>query len=429
MTMNSSDYATSHFVHNPLDRIIGKPKYETLKIIKDQLKTNAQSVGNATTHGYLGLLLTPNEYARISAIPFARPTDPGPLNIPPFTAAHEYLILNSAHEDANRRFKECQAVEKALLKQLINAFDPEYVKPFRNALTNAINTPLPDILAHLFRTYGRITSTQLKKEETKLATFVWNPNDSPDLLYNAIEELRDFAIAANLPKTPEQIVSYGLDAIVTTGAYEKGLLDWYTKPENEQTWFNFKVHFTNAQDELRRVRGETMENTAFQQANLAMQQEVRRDFESMRDEVVNSINLMAETIETRNETTPPPPATTSTAPSVNNTTNTNNMNLQELLQAFTSLTSTVTALESRLAQNQPPTNITRGPGGPNRRQRNGGYRKIMDHYCWTHGACNHRSRDCRQPREGHKVDATFDNKMNGSTYFCRQAEEQRNNNN
>lgn len=40
-----------------------------------------------------------------------------------------------------------------------------------------------------------------------------------------------------------------------------------------------------------------MQNTPFQQANLALQEEVRRDFESIRDDVVQSINVMANTIE------------------------------------------------------------------------------------------------------------------------------------
>ena len=432
MSSNNRDYSNTHFVHSPLDCIRGKPKYESLKIVKDQLKTNAQTVGNETTFGYLGLVLTQNEFARISNVPFTKPINPGTLNIPPFTAAHEYLIINSTHEDKIRKYKECQTVEKALLKQLVQSFDPEYMKPFRNALTNAINTPLPDILAHLFRTYGRVTSEQLKREDDKMTTFVWNPNDSPDILYNSIEELRDFAIAAKLPKTPEQIVNYGLDAILKTGAYERALMDWYARPEAERTWFNFKLHFTDAQDQLRRVRGDTMNNTAFQQANLAMQQEVRKDFEAMRDEVVHSINLMAESIET-----PPTPQQIPTPPviipqaTVNNTTNSTTMSHQELLAAFTTLTATVSALESRLANTQqPPSTTNRRNGGGNGRIRNtnGGYRSNINLYCWTHGACNHGSKDCKNPRDGHKAEATFENRMNGSSYFCRRSEDQRNNN-
>ena len=45
----------------------------------------------------------------------------------------------------------------------------------------------------------------------------------------------------------------------------------------------------------------------------------------------------------------------------------------------------------------------------------------MDCYCWTHGAGNHASKDCRNKKEGHKDNATFDNRMNGSKSYCKLA--------
>ena len=36
-------------------------------------------------------------------------------------------------------------------------------------------------------------------------------------------------------------------------------------------------------------------------------------------------------------------------------------------------------------------------------------------YCHTHGACNHHSRDCRSKADGHNDDATFNNRLSGST--------------
>ena len=39
-------------------------------------------------------------------------------------------------------------------------------------------------------------------------------------------------------------------------------------------------------------------------------------------------------------------------------------------------------------------------------------------YCWTLGRCNHKSKDCKNKKEGHQDDATFINKKNGSTKGC-----------
>ena len=46
-------------------------------------------------------------------------------------------------------------------------------------------------------------------------------------------------------------------------------------------------------------------------------------------------------------------------------------------------------------------------------------RNHVDHYCWTHGVCGHDSKDCRNKKPGHQDSATFDNKLGGSTFFCK----------
>ena len=42
-------------------------------------------------------------------------------------------------------------------------------------------------------------------------------------------------------------------------------------------------------------------------------------------------------------------------------------------------------------------------------------------YCWTHSACGHDSASCRKRKEGHQMDAMFDDKKGGSTAYCRAA--------
>ena len=51
----------------------------------------------------------------------------------------------------------------------------------------------------------------------------------------------------------------------------------------------------------------------------------------------------------------------------------------------------------------------------NHRPSNNKWNPNQQLYCWRHGACNHRSKDCRDKGEGHQDDATFENHMGGST--------------
>ena len=48
-------------------------------------------------------------------------------------------------------------------------------------------------------------------------------------------------------------------------------------------------------------------------------------------------------------------------------------------------------------------------------------RRIMDHYCWAHGAGNHKGSNCHNKKEGHKDNATFHYRMGGSNAYCKLA--------
>ena len=61
-----------------------------------------------------------------------------------------------------------------------------------------------------------------------------------------------------------------------------------------------------------------------------------------------------------------------------------------------------------------------GYGGRGRGSWNNNPRTDTSKYCWSHGACNHGSAQCKKPKEGHQWSATFKNKMGGSTYYCKE---------
>ena len=101
-----------------------------MKILKDEIKTNASSIYSdlgGGAHGHLGLVLTPQEYAHVSAIPYIQLVHPGPLVIPPGTAVGRQKLLCDAHKDACQQFKEMVDLEKVLVKQIVQAVPPAYM--------------------------------------------------------------------------------------------------------------------------------------------------------------------------------------------------------------------------------------------------------------------------------------------------------------
>jgi hypothetical protein len=87
-------------------KIIGKPNYHSLYELKKAIKGNASSVGSQLgggNHGHLGAVLTPVEYATVSATPFVIPVNPGPM--PAVIAG----ATQAARDDTLRAYKESLA--------------------------------------------------------------------------------------------------------------------------------------------------------------------------------------------------------------------------------------------------------------------------------------------------------------------------------
>ena len=58
---------------------------------------------------------------------------------------------------------------------------------------------------------------------------------------------------------------------------------------------------------------------------------------------------------------------------------------------------------------------------------NGNKKLLTNHaghskYCWSHGLCNHTSKECKGKKDGHKEEATCSNRMNGSNKGIKQAD-------
>ena len=87
---------------------------------------------------------------------FVRPANPGLLVI---TASKKDDIDQQQvdHKEDKHMYNECQAVEQALRKQLIDAIPAEYIDALRNTDTDMINDSIPDIIQYLQTNFGRVT--------------------------------------------------------------------------------------------------------------------------------------------------------------------------------------------------------------------------------------------------------------------------------
>ena len=422
MTTANVDYITNVFEYPVLTKVTGKPDYESLNTIKNQLKANAGKVQcelGGGNNGHLGLLLTATEYALVDPTPYVRPVHPGHV-VPVGTTAVENTNFRAKYNEDLRLFREANAVEEALLKQLKDALPSNYLKRYRNTASNKIQTPISTILADLFQAHGAITDQELIDRELTLRARVFDIAEPLVELFNAVEDHQELATASQSPYSDTQLVQIGMQLIRNMNDYEKARGEWMERPRVDKTWLNFKTHFDNAYQYLLNLRGKTMCDSAFQQQinivteNILAAVETRQETNMTEilkvvDDAKSTIlkamsvtpSLQSEQDDVQSDLTPPTVTDMTITPSANATT-------QDAIQL--KMLEILERIDKKLDD---PSRI------PSKKKQR--VRRILDFYCWTHGAGNHKSCDCRNKKPGHQNNATFENRMGGSKAYCRAA--------
>lgn len=427
------DY-TRHFQFPSPTRITGEPTYATLKTLAKELRANAGSVETnlgGGDHGYLGLVVSDEDYAAICATAFVAPTYPSALDVPATATAVQAINLRETYHDNVRKYRECANVERALLRHLQGALDPQYLEPFLDDDTGLLTEDIPVIMKHLFDHYGRVTGEQVKAKEQEALRTTFSPSDPLVTIWNPLEKLKKFAKFAELPYSDEQIIDFALQLIRNTRDFEQGLIDWNKKPKADQTWSNLKQHFKEAQQALKEVRGPSMLQAGFAHAN-HLAQEMRTEINHSNMEIINMLKIAGS--QTQDEATVGTQATSSISDVTDQANSITASENSQLLTTIVQLQKQMAAMQSQLAnQNRNNKNDSNSGGGNgdggggNKRKRF--FKKTPDSppftrgktdvYCWTHGACNHSSADCTRRARGHVETATFQDKQGGSLAFCK----------
>ena len=142
MTSASVNYTKTHFEFKEPTRILGWPTYDTLEELHNQLKANAKTVFSnlgGGTFGYLGLVLSPGQYAMLTNVPFDRPNHPGQLVIPANATQHMARTMTEHHKEELRVFKEVTGVDATLKQFIVSAVEAPYLHALRNRQTNSID--------------------------------------------------------------------------------------------------------------------------------------------------------------------------------------------------------------------------------------------------------------------------------------------------
>ena len=256
------------------------------------------------------------------------------------------------------------------------------------------------------------------------------------IIFDAVEDLVEIAELDGRPYSPDQIVDIGYIILSKNRISRSDIRKWTRRPDNEKTWPNFILLFTEAHQDLKDIDA-TVDKLGFHSANSIIFQiveQLRNDYTPSVEtrthpeaSVYNSeTSLPIQTIEVHSEYTDVP-----TAP----TTNT----IQKVYPAMATLMSTMMSniefmrlhIKGNERQGEYGTGYHNGRGrrygcrrgrGRTCTDRGRGCGRNEQHrwgkYCHTHGNSADSSTECETTDPDHKTAAAFADMMGGRQNNC-----------
>jgi hypothetical protein len=405
------DVCEIYFQHKVLTRVSGPPTFGTLRVLVDELKANASSVPSVLgggQYGHLGLLLTAAQFETLSTTPFESPINPGPFAPPDKGTEAQINAARDVWKEKHYTFHLNQAVEKALIAQVVSAVEPQYLSAIRNRQTGRYGSSVLAVLQHLFTTYGHITPQQLKTREMEICNMHFHMALPVDAIFNAIDELMELAEYALMPMSSTQAVSLAYVVFSKNPILLQDLRAWNRRSAEHRTWENMKVHLREAQKDLSSLPTAAQ---LYPQANLTLFSGVGTNMPPAYDH--QTPNLTDASFFSASSTVSP--ATLSDM--VNNVQQREADLLERENKMMTQFQEMLTLLKSanNVQSAPPPTNQNHN----NKTKKNAGKSQNQRRkYCWTHGSCAHNGKECNRKAEGHKDDASFSNMLGGSSSGC-----------
>ena len=409
------NYKTDLFEHERLTPIVGKPDYISLQRLKKQIKANVQAVPSTLgggTHGMLGLVISDVEYATVSAVPFVREPYPGALAFPTNTTNLQSKVIEDTYKKSMKRYESCIGVDKAIRQQIVKAIHEDWLKPLRDPTSDMLQGSIPDILQYLFTHHGDVSADALDTKETEVKNMHYDPEREPlDKVFTEVDQLSEFATAAGIPYSRPQKIKIAYLILKRLKVFNQAITKWNANlratPANN-TWANFKTYFRQEYEDLKEVNELTVGASQFGNANLVSQ---------IVEAVQDSLNMPS--VDTHVD----PPNEPNASFIANNTTSidTNSDPMTALMQQMMLMNNNMwqNMQHNRNNNNNNQSGYRSGRGSSRGRGRNGrgrgrSSRPRTMRYCWTCGWTYHDGAHCRTPAEGHKPEATIDNRMGGS---------------
>eukprot|EP00957_Ditylum_brightwellii_P052527 3983478-Ditylum_brightwellii.AAC.1 len=403
-TAHTAEEIVSDFPQPTVPMVSGEPSYETIHIIHNILQENAALVNNNAeggAHGHLSFVLTPGHYQQVTGHIFIQPAHPGPTPPNPraFFLQQDLQTGRDNYFAALYNFQLYANMDKALVKQIMPTFDERFYKAIRDGIVEYRNRTVADFLHHMYRNYSQITLTMITKSEANMAK-PFNLVALIEDLFTQISNGQDLAVAAEIPYSEMQLVTKAYGLIFKTGIHDDACKEWIWNGVVDKIYPNLQLHFTRAYIELHQLQ------TAACQAGYSVN---ITEVEEQDDEVRHR---MAEALANLDKDTTTDIAAVANLLESNTESATQVMNMAKQIKEkgtqMDKMCKSIDELTTALRDLRYAPDASAGLGTLETGRK---------YYCWSHGITTgtwHTGKNCRKQKRGHKLDATFYNRLGGS---------------
>jgi hypothetical protein len=234
--------------HATLTRVNGEPTHKLLSTVVKELAANLMAAPCPCGHGkgHLGLLQDPVLNLQYNGaaltIPAAAPPD-YPLNPP---AA---LPARKAARAAN--LTKCKALNTYIVVSSITR--DQFAAAIDNVYYTALDDPTEglnavthrNLVAHIQTTCATISQPDIDNNMAESVTGI-DANLPLAVYTHKQEKCQNFALDAGIPISKATMFSTGTKAAINCGGMELAWREWKCLPIVDQTWNNWKIHWTAA---------------------------------------------------------------------------------------------------------------------------------------------------------------------------------------
>ena len=226
-------------------------------------------------------------------------------------------------------------------------------------------------------------------------------------MFTLFREFKDMSAAFGTFETDEHLINMATTILLKAKIFHLDFRFWNKMPDNEKTWNNFQLHFTEAQSELKLSNPDLSLDTP---STLGYTDPRINVVESFLQDLNSAPPAYASPDPTAYLPSPVPPAATLPPPI-------HQANVAPTDPTQVRMLELLSKLEAKIDnRNSTSTHVT--SNNNNNGNRKPKKARNIQKYCWTHGACSHHGNECNKPADGHKKEATFITMMGGSTKNC-----------